>query len=480
MRAFRPRFPRLRLAHRLGLAILLTTAAAFLLDQALRTLIPPPPYLLIDQEWLVTHIAQQVRTAETGTAGPREDATPRYLEFALATEPSLVADPTPSQIGESLGAALAAQLGKRRADVRVRTLPFSQTFWEQSAHTAVAIVPDLPALLTAEQLASDQSRVLGTLVIAVRLSDGRWLSAAPRNAKGAWRHYVRSLLSIGGNLLIIALFSFWMARRIVAPLSRLASAAERLGREREPTLIDGMRQPEFAAIAETFNAMQLRLKRFVDERVQMLAAISHDLRTPLTRLRLLAEYVGDDEQRTQLRANVAEMETMVADALAFMREEASREATEPVDLAALLISLADTCNDLGEDVVYEGPDHFDILCRPVAIKRAFTNLVANGCKYGGAVRLRLEVRPTGTAVVDVSDDGPGIALEDEERAFAPFSRLETSRSRETGGAGLGLAISRDVVRGHGGEISFRRGEGGFTVRVSLPAISPQRLGSDAS
>lgn len=458
------RVPGLRLAPRLGLAVVVALAATFLLDQLLRTLIPPPPFLIMQRSWLIENVAEQVRRREAGSAAAQG---PADLEFAVVAAPSFAADIAPSKLGAGLAADIARALGRPPGDVRVSTRPYSMNFWEQSTRTAAAVMPDLPAMMTAEQLASSESRVLGALDIAVRLRDGRWLSVSPRSLTDPWRHYARSLLGLGGNILIILLFSIWMARAIIAPLSRLAGAAERLGREREPTLITGMRLPEYVAIADTFNTMQIRLKRYVDERVQMLAAISHDLRTPLTRLRLLAEYVGDAEQRDQLRSNVAEMETMVTDALALMREEARHEPRETVDLAAMLISLADTCNDLGDDAVYEGPDHFDMACHPVAMKRAFANLIANGCKYGEAVRIRLIARP-GAVVVDVRDRGPGIAPEDAETAFAPFARLESSRSRETGGSGLGLAISRDVIRGHGGEISFHGRKGDFTVRVTLP------------
>jgi signal transduction histidine kinase len=457
----RPGLPRLKLSARLAIAIVLAVLASFLLDQALRTMIPPPPFLMVQRAWLVDSIAREAQA----TGGPDASGAARYFEFSVVPDPPFAHGGTAGEFANGLRASLAAS-GRNPADIRVRADTFSDNVWERSASTSVVIIPQLPALLTAEELASNRSSVLGRLDIAMHRADGRWLAVTARRTN-PWWHYARNLLAVAGNLLILIVFSVWMARSIVAPLGRLASAAERMGREREPTLIGDMRLPEFAAIAETFNAMQLRLKRFVDERVQMLAAISHDLRTPLTRLRLLAEYVEDDEQRTQLRSNVAEMETMVADALAFMREEARHEATEPVDLAALLISLADTHNDLGDDVAYDGPDHLDILCRPVAMKRAFANLIANGCKYGEAVRIRLWADP-GAAVVDIRDRGPGIPEADEERAFAPFARLETSRSRETGGAGLGLAISRDVVRSHGGEIMFLRASDGFTVRVTLP------------
>ncbi|WP_423602780.1 sensor histidine kinase [Sphingomonas sp. MS122] len=478
------RFPRLKLAARLAIAIVLVALSSFALDQALRTLIPPPPFLVVQRTWLVETIVRAARADRDGTG----QAVGRFLDLEVQPEPAFTQGGGSADFARALQASLGEALGRPLADVRVRADTFSDNFWERSATTSVVVIPRLPILLTPREAASDRweperfdrvrglithkkiaanrTSVLGRLDIAVRREDGRWLVMNPRQTGDARWHYMRNLLAIAGNLLILAVFSYWMARSIVAPLNRLAGAAERLGRDREPTLVGDMRLPEFAAIAETFDAMQLRLKRYVDERVQMLAAISHDLRTPLTRLRLLAEYVEDSDQRAQLQSNVAEMEAMVAEALAFMREEASQESLETVDLAALLISLADTHHDLGEEVRYEGPDHLDIRCRPVAIRRAFANLIANGCKYGEAVQIVLAAED-GWVSIAFRDRGPGIAPEDAERAFAPFVRLESSRGRETGGTGLGLTISRDVIRSHGGEVGFER-DGGFTVRVRLP------------
>lgn len=460
----KPRLPRLKLSMRLGIAILLAVLASFLLDQALRIMLPPPPFLTMQRDWLIEAVAREARAPAGAAHDAEADA---FLEFRSAVAPPFEQGGQGTEFARGLRVSLAQALGQPERDVRVWADTFSEASWELSANTAAVIIPKLPMLLTAEELASNRSSVLGRLEIAVRRDDGRWLVVEARRTIDARWHYMRTVLTAMGNILILAIFSIWMARSVVVPLTRLANAAERLGRDREPTLIGDMHLPEFVAIANTFNAMQLRLKRFVDERIQMLAAISHDLRTPLTRLRLLAEYVEDEDQRTQLRSNVAEMETMVTDALAFMREEASQEPMETVDLAAMLISLADTHHDLGDDVLYEGPDHLDIRCRPVAIRRAFANLIANGCKYGEAVHIVLEAEE-GWASIAFRDRGPGIPPEDAERAFAPFVRLESSRGRETGGTGLGLTISRDAVRSHGGEIGFERNGGGFTVRVRLP------------
>lgn len=455
---------RLKLAPRIGLAIMLTVGATFLLNQTLRFLIPPPPFLIVQRDWLVESVAAGVEAKASGKAVDGRAA--QYLDFRLVDR-GMPAFPSASKLEEGLRRSIAARLAVAPERVRIATQVYNQNYAERTVRTTVAIVPDVPALLTAETLASNESTVLGDLAIAVRMDDGRWLMVTQRNLKAPWRHYARIGVGAAGYLLILVLFSVWIARSIVFPLSRLAAAAERLGRYREPTPIEEMRLPEYAAIAETFNTMQRRLKRYIDERMGMLAAISHDLRTPLTRLRLMAEYVENAEQRDQLLSNVEEMETMVGDALAFMGEEARHERFEIVDLAALLISLTDEYGDLGFRVGYSGPDHADLPCRPVALKRAFSNLVANGCKYGGAVEVRLIVAPD-ALTVDVRDEGDGIAPEDEERAFRPFERLETSRNRATGGSGLGLSISRDIVRAHAGEISFVRPADGFIVRVVLP------------
>lgn len=469
---FRPRVSRLKLAPRIGFAIVLTVAAAYLLNQSLQYLIPPPPFVMVERAWLIDSVVSGARIAGT-SAGARRDkalgtmAASQYLDFAVTRAAPPIVQESGSLFAEGLRQSIARGIGVPAARVAVMTAVYDEQNMERSARNAIVVIPELPAVLRSETLASSESSVLGELVISVKLADGDWLTVTQRNLTISWRHYARIAFGIVGNLLIVILFSVWIARSIVVPLTRLSAAIESLGRNREPTLIDEMRLPEYAAIAESFNTMQLRLKRFIDERMGMLAAISHDLRTPLTRLRLMAEYVDNPEQREQLLLNVGEMETMVGDALAFMRAEARSEKVEVVDLAVLLISLTDEYSDFGNRVSYVGPEHADLPCRPVALKRAFSNLIANGCKYGGAVEVRLIVTANAFAV-DVHDEGEGIPPEYEEKAFLPFERLETSRSRETGGSGLGLAISRDIVSSHAGEIGFRRPAEGFIVHVWLP------------
>ena len=467
-----PWLPKLKVAPRIGIAILLTVGAAYLLDQALRTLIPPPPFLVIQREWLVNSVAAGTRIASDVPGRDARSAfahlpASRFFDFTVSPVRPATHGESDSRLGENIRTMIAERLGLAADNIIMTSAVYDQNSMERNARTAVVIIPELPAMLTAQSLASRESIVLGKLTISVRLANNYWLTLAQKDLTPPWRHYARYGMGIVGYLLIAILFSMWMARSIVAPLTRLAAAAEQLGRSHQPTLITGMRIPEFVSIADTFNTMQLRLKTFIDERMSMLAAISHDLRTPLTRLRLMAEYADNQEQRELLLLNVAEMETMVGDVLAFMGATARGEPIETVDVAALLISLTDEFADLGEKVVYRGPEHADRPCRPVALKRAFSNLVANGCKYGGAVQIVLAM--DGSAlVVEIRDRGPGIPPEQIERAFRPFERLETSRSRATGGSGLGLTIAREIIRGHAGEIDFLWPETGFIVQVRLP------------
>lgn len=464
------RIPRLRLAPRFAIAIILTVAAAYLLDRALIAAIPPQPFLIVQRAWLIDAVEQATRLANSTRGAQRSQALAslpagQHLGFRLASAPPGAGDRAQSHLTAELARAIAGATHAKEADVVMTGAAFDQYKVERTVSTVMVIIPDLPAMLTAETLATNESSVLGGFSASVRLKEGSWLTVAPRETSGPLRHYARFAFSWLGNLLIVAFFALWMARSVINPLRRLAAGAERLGRDRELHLISGMRLPEHAAIATTFNAMQLRIKRYIDERMRLLAAISHDLRTPLTRLRLLAEYLPAADQRALL-SNISEMEVMVSDSLAFMSGEMRAEPTVIADVAALLISLCDEHKDLGDDVEYDGPDHLNLRCRPAALKRAFANVISNGCKYGESVCVRLYVSD-GKLVVDVQDKGPGIPPDQADLAFAPFQRLEGSRSRQTGGTGLGLAIARDIVRGHDGDILLLNRDDGFTVRIIL-------------
>jgi signal transduction histidine kinase len=265
----------------------------------------------------------------------------------------------------------------------------------------------------------------------------------------------------------------WAVRRLTLPVRLLAEAADRLGRDVNAPPLPEMGPIEVATAAAAFNTMATRIRRFVQDRTFLLTAIGHDLRTPITRLKLRAEFMEDEEQRRKMLADLDELETMVAAALHFGRDVSGSESVTPLDLAELARTVLDETSDAEPEVTdrlsYEGVDHLTVNARPMAIKRALTNLVTNAIKYGGNARIVLHPPRNGTVELDVEDDGPGIPAEDLDRVFEPFQRLEGSRNRETGGSGLGLPIARNILRAHGGDVVLtNRQEGGARATMLLP------------
>ncbi|MBL8836279.1 MAG: HAMP domain-containing protein [Alphaproteobacteria bacterium] len=271
---------------------------------------------------------------------------------------------------------------------------------------------------------------------------------------------------------VVGLLSVWAARRLIVPLDQLAEATVRFGIDRDAPEMRESGPAELRAIARAFNEMRGRLKRFVDDRTQMIAAISHDLRTPLTRLKLRAEYIADEEQRRKLLGDIDQMEAMIAETLAFAGDDASREKRVPTDLAAMLASICDDLSDAGRSAGYAGPARLVATCQPTALRRAFTNLIENAATHGNAAHVTLADKG-GMVEVVVADEGPGIPEDELEKVFAPFYRLERSRSRDTGGVGLGLAVTRTIVRAHGGDVRLANAAtGGLIATVALPKLAP--------
>ena len=267
-------------------------------------------------------------------------------------------------------------------------------------------------------------------------------------------------------VLVIALYV--AAGSITRPLSRLARAADNLGRSvRQPKLEEqGARELRHAARA--FNTMQDRLLRYLDSRTRVLAAMSHDLKTPLTRLRLQVEtQIDDPALQARFGKELDEMESMVRGALALFRGLNDEEALEPVDVGLLLETVRGEFVEMGKDVTVDGRAIAPVPGKPQALKRCITNLVANAVKFG--TRAHILVRDRGRLEISVCDDGPGIPADQLEKVFEPFYRLESSRNRDTGGTGLGLSIARDVAQAHGGSLVLHnRPEGGLEARLTLP------------
>lgn len=311
--------------------------------------------------------------------------------------------------------------------------------------------------------------------IAAPLNDGRWLNtvfAKPgylMSTTPAPSYYV----TLGLTVVIFAGAAWLMARHIALPLRRLTQAVEKLGRGEDVPELPEEGPDDIRTTVATFNRMRVRLRRFVEDRTRMLAAIGHDLRTPITSLRLRAEFVRDVETREKLLATLTEMQAMSEAALAFASSEATVEPTRSVDMPSLLESLCDDLQELGLDVVFENRngERAACACRPDSLRRALRNVIENAVRYGKRARVVLTSGGDGLEIL-VEDEGPGIAPEDRERVFAPFVRLEASRNSETGGVGLGLSIARSILRGHGGDVVLEDGPGGRGLRVRMTIPTP--------
>jgi signal transduction histidine kinase len=309
---------------------------------------------------------------------------------------------------------------------------------------------------------------LVALQVAIPLTSGQWITVAtalPEAESTYSRQFIVSMLAMAAVIIAV---SIWAARRVTAPLAALAVAAQRLGRDVDAPPIAETGTREMRQASRAFNDMQTRLRETIGHRTRLLAAISHDLRTPLTSLRLRAETHPDAEERDRMLATIAEMTAMVSTTLQYARDEMAAEPERPTDLAALVASVVDDMADAGKDVtVVPGPP-LVVACRPTALKRALRNLIDNAVQYGE--RAYVSLHDTGTGVdLLVDDDGPGLPPDELTRVFQPFYRGEESRSRDTGGVGLGLAIARSLVERHHGTLTLdNRPNGGLRARVSLP------------
>ncbi len=294
---------------------------------------------------------------------------------------------------------------------------------------------------------------------SIRLDDGRWLNfgAAIPDPPHLWS--APAVLSLGLMVVTVVVFSLWAVRRLTGPIRTFAEAADRLGRDVKAPPLPETGPLEIRRATRAFNGMQARLRRLVENRTRMLAAISHDLRTPITQLRLRAEFIEDAEEQAKTLATLEEMEAMIASTLMFARDDALAEAPRMVDLAALVESLCDDLADAGQPVVFTAAEKIAVACRPVALKRAASNLIENAVKYGGAAHVSVSV-DAGEVCIVVEDDGHGIPPAELENVFAPFYRVEKSRGAGTGGVGLGLSVVRAVADAHGGQIRLENRDGG--------------------
>jgi signal transduction histidine kinase len=269
-------------------------------------------------------------------------------------------------------------------------------------------------------------------------------------------------------LVLIALLAYLVARMSTRPLKQLAQAAKDLGNDINHAPLELAGASEIRQASAAFNAMQARIRQHIFQRTQMLAAITHDLQTPLTRMRLRLEKVQDSELQERLKDDLGAMQAMVREGLELARSTDTNETRQALDLDSLLDSVCTDAADSGQQVTLQGRAGIALMGRPLALRRCLVNLIDNAVKYGQQAEVTV-ARAAGSVRVRIRDRGPGIAAAEQARVFEPFYRIETSRSRESGGTGLGLTIARNIAEQHGGTITLANlPQGGLEVTLVLP------------
>jgi signal transduction histidine kinase len=313
--------------------------------------------------------------------------------------------------------------------------------------------------------------------IGIALPDGAMISAnilpdrPPPFFGGPW---IMTLLFV---IVSLTLLGLWAARALTAPLSSFATAAENFSLNGAAAALPERGPEEIRSVARALNRMRERITVLIDDRTRMLAAISHDLRTPITRLRLRSEFIEDDAHRGQMLRDLDQMRSMLEAVLSFLRNDSKLESMTLIDVASTLQLVTDQFADMGCKVSYDGPRHAMVTARPDDLHRAVTNLVENAVKFAPQATIRLNVSP-GAATIEVEDDGPGISDARKDIMLEPFVRGDDARNMdEAAGFGLGLSIARAIVLAHGGELTLNdRQPHGLIVRIELPAQQrpPQR------
>ena len=303
--------------------------------------------------------------------------------------------------------------------------------------------------------------------LAIEKPDGRWTTVQPgdRVTLAPWQQRLVIWFAISSVALLP--LAYFFSRSLVRPMASFGEAAERFGRDPNAPPIEVKGSSEIVKAASAFNQMQDRLRRYVEDRTSMVGAIAHDLRTPLTRLRFRVEQAPEEVQ-AKMNNDIDQMEAMIAATLAFVRDAAADPQRTRLELSSLLESIVDDMADTGADVRVETSEKVVIDADSLALRRLLTNLLDNAVKYGSRARATLSVTDR-MAEIDIDDDGPGVPRQELNRVFDPFYRREPSRSRQTGGIGLGLSVARSIARAHGGDVTLEnRQDGGLTAKVTLP------------
>jgi protein-histidine pros-kinase len=333
-----------------------------------------------------------------------------------------------------------------------------------------------PALYTYQREGGHRPPRESPLIVSVNLADGSILTARLRSSSRPPSpspiFSPSSNISILGSALLALVIGVgiltWISVRIATrPLSNLSAAARALGEDPERAPLEPSGPTEVILATEAFNQMQRRIADHIHERTRILAAISHDLQTPITRLRLRAEMIDDETLQTRIQSDLDAMQSLIREGLDYARSMEVSAPAQPIDLNGLLAALCADATDMGWAVSVAGRASKPFSGHPVALRRAIWNLIENGVKFGKSVDIAISETPEAVRIL-IRDHGPGLPVEEMERVFEPFYRTESSRSRETGGTGLGLAITRNLLRVQRGDIVLgNHPEGGLIATVAL-------------
>ncbi|MBB4360902.1 signal transduction histidine kinase [Bradyrhizobium sp. CIR18] len=312
--------------------------------------------------------------------------------------------------------------------------------------------------------------------VGVELPDGTVIAGHVEGGPRPWFWGGPWLTALMTAFICVSVLGLWAARALAAPLSSFAKAAENFSVDGEAEPLPERGPEEIRSVARALNRMHERIARLMSDRTRMLAAISHDLRTPITRLRLRAEFIEDEGNRKRMLMDLDQMRAMLESVLSLLRNDRKVEAVTLVDIASTLQLVADQFGDMGHVVHYDGPASATAAARPDDLHRGVTNLVENAVRFGAEVTIRLDISGT-TLVIDVEDDGPGISDARKQEMLEPFVRGDDARTMdESTGFGLGLSIARAIALAHGGELSLHdRNPHGLIVRMQLPLWQQPRL-----
>lgn len=423
--------------------VLVALAVSQLVAAALLVIVRPPPPAAIGFEAIVAELRGTVPASEARLETTSSREMPRF-------------DTADGDAARRLAHRIAAALDLRPEDV-VLDLARIQRGRLILIDTGTEDAPRL------------QPALVGEFRLSVRQADGSWRHHAPRGEgvfESVERRYV--VLFLLGALVMLPP-AWWVARRLARPFAQLADQAEALGRDPSADIVPIAGPAEAQRAGRALARMARRLDALVADRTQMVGALAHDLRTPLTRLSFRIDDLPS-AQRKAIAADIAEMESMVAATLDYVHGTSARRNRVPVDLARLVESIGADLRVAGMDASVAGAAGLVIVGDLVALKRLFSNLFQNALRYGGVARATLR-REAELAVVEIDDDGPGIPEAEQALVFEPFYRGEKSRNRKTGGIGLGLAYARSVARAHGGDITIaNRLPHGLKVMVRLPLV----------